>query len=52
MKNKNFCTIKKPIDRKFYHFKGLVKEIPIGQLSVIEYKNEVEKIYMEVMYGD
>tara|TARA_A200000159_G_C7146853_1_gene265518 strand:- start:435 stop:560 length:126 start_codon:yes stop_codon:yes gene_type:complete len=34
------------------HFKALVKEIPIGQLSTIEYKNEVEKIYMEVMYGD
>ena len=38
------------MDNKIYHFKALVKELPITSMTNIEYKEAVEKIYMEVYY--
>ena len=51
MDNKNYYTFDKP-DNRIYHFKALVKELPITSMTIIEYKDAVEKIYMEVYYPE
>ena len=40
------------MDNKIYHFKALVKELPITCMTNKEYKEAVEKIYMEVYYPE
>ncbi len=51
MDKKNYYTLTKP-DNRIYHFKALVKELPITSMTIIEYKDAVEKIYMEVYYPE
>tara|TARA_R100001086_G_scaffold159687_1_gene85663 strand:+ start:462 stop:593 length:132 start_codon:yes stop_codon:yes gene_type:complete len=40
------------MDNKIYHFKALVKELPITSMTNVEYKEAVERIYMEVYYPE
>ena len=51
MDNKNYLTVNK-IENRIYHFKALVKELSITSMTIIEYKDAVEKIYMEVYYPE